>query len=163
MNNFLPNNYEIPKSNGRYTKFEEWETKIRIVSNSLVGWEYFNIDNKPVRQKTKFEKTPDIQAWRKQKEFWAFVVWNYKTKQIEVCEITQVWIKNAIFELYKDEDYWDPKWYDLKIKRKWEWLDTEYQVIPAPKKELDDDIKTEIINNDVKLEKLLSWEDPFSD
>lgn len=161
-NGFLPNNYELPKSTSRYTKFEEWETKVRILSNSLVGWEYFNTENKPVRSRTKFEATPGIKNNAKQKEFWAFVVWNYKTEQIEICEITQASIKNAVWELYKDEDYWDPKGFDLKIKRKWEGLDTEYQVIPAPIREIEKEVKEEYLKENIKLENLLEWTDPFN-
>ena len=52
----LPENYEVPESAGNYMKFEEGENTFRIVSNVIVGWEYWIEDaegnRKPIRVRT---------------------------------------------------------------------------------------------------------------
>lgn len=161
-NDFLPAQYEPPKNNSKYTKFEQGETKIRILSPSIVWFEYFNNDNKPVRSRTQFTETPNIKSTSKVKEFWAFVVWNYTTESLEICEITQAWIKKTIFALYKDVDFGDPKNYDIKITRTGEWMETEYAVLPWAIKVLDDKIKTLYDDTTIDLEALYDWSDPFA-
>lgn len=160
---FLPKDYQPPKATSRYTKFESWKTtKIRILSNAVVGWEYFTTENKPVRQKEKFQNMPDIKKDAKQKEFWALIVWNYESSQIEILELTQASIKSAIMNLYMDADYGDPKNYDIKIKREWEGLETEYSVIPWPVREVDADVITQFQKEDINVEAMLINEDPFA-
>lgn len=163
QNTFLPVGYELPaKNTWRYTKFENLQTKLRILSSCLVGWEYFNTDNKPIRQKQRFDKTPtDIQAGRYPKEFWAFVVYNYNTDQIEVCEITQRGLKEWILALIKDKDYWDPKTYDIKINKTGEKLNTNYSVVPGLWEPLKKEILDEYENNPIILEALFEWKNPF--
>lgn len=82
-----------------------------------------------------FESTPDIKDDGKVKEFRAFVVRNYDDSQLQVMEITQATIKQQLFEYSKDEDYGDPKTYDIKINRTGKDLETKYQVKPLPPKE----------------------------
>ena len=57
---FLPDEYKAPISN--YLKFIEGENTFRILGNAIVGYEYWNTKNKPVRSKEPFEDVPaDIQ------------------------------------------------------------------------------------------------------
>lgn len=77
-NSRLPENYEPAKTGGgNYTKLQDGDTKIRILTSPIIGYEYFAVDNKPKRSRTMFTSTPDIKDDSKVKEFWAFVVWNY--------------------------------------------------------------------------------------
>ena len=162
-NNFLPEDYELPKSNwGRYTKFENGVTRLRILSSCLVGWEYFDIDKKVHRSKTKFEETPRIEKWKYQKEFWAFVVYNRNTEQIEICQITQKGLKEAILTLCRDEDYGDPKnRYDLKITKSGEKLETSYQVNPGLPSATEKEILEEFEKTNIVLEALFEGKNPF--
>jgi flagellar capping protein FliD len=64
-----------------------------------------------------FTNTSDIKENGKVKEFRAFVVWNYTDEKVQIMEITQNSIKNQIYKLANDEDFGDPKTYDLKINR----------------------------------------------
>ncbi|MBQ9554081.1 hypothetical protein IJU97_03895 [bacterium] len=110
QNSFLPNDYELAKSSaGNFFKIQDGESiKIRILSNSLVGWQYFKEDGeklKSIRKKTKFETTPGIKKDTTQKEFRAFVIFNYETGSVQIWEVTQSKIKEAIFKLYKDADF----------------------------------------------------------
>jgi len=48
MNNFFDD--EIPSTPSRYTKIKENETrKLRVLSSPTAMWEYWTLDNKPVR------------------------------------------------------------------------------------------------------------------
>ena len=169
MSDFLPKEYEPKKVTGKYTKFANGVTRIRIMSASLVGYEYFDINNKPIRSKEKFISTPWIKAEAKVKEFWAFIVWNYwdsKQKidwQFQICEITQSSIKNAIYALYIDKDYWDPKKYDLKVNKSGTTKDdTTYSVIPWPISEVNDDIMSRFLVEKINIEVLFTGGDPFN-
>ena len=79
----------------------------------------------------------------------------------KILEITQNTIKKAIFDLYKDSDWGDPKEYDIKISRKKEWDITKYSVVPSNKSEPTKEMMEAYINADIKLEKLMTNEDPF--
>jgi len=166
-NTFLPAGYELKEpTTGNYLRIKEGETiKIRILTNSIVGYEYFKTtadgNVKPVRQKEAFNWTPaDSKDGRNPKEFWAFVVYNYNIEAIQIWELTQQSIKKDIFALYNDADFWDPKTYDLKITRTGKDLDTTYTIMPLNKSEFND---AEIIKqaNAVRLEALYDGDDPF--
>lgn len=166
-NSFLPNDYEI-KENGssKYLKLLEWDTvKLRILTNSVIGWEYFKEEGwktTPVRQKNAFNGIPsNSKDWREPKEFRAFCVYNYTIEKLQIWEITQASIKKAIFNLWKDADFWDPKGYDLKITREGKWLETKYQVVPLNKSTFSKkDILEEV--QKVRVEELFEGWDPFN-
>jgi hypothetical protein len=122
--NWLPPNYEVPKSIGNYLKFDEDTTKFRVMSHPIMGYEYWTGENKPVRSKEPFKGVPD-DAWLdegkfKPKHFWAFVVWNYKEAKLQILEITQATIQRAIQDLVTNEDWGDPHQYDLTVTGKGE-------------------------------------------
>ncbi len=60
-----------------------------------------------------------------------------------------------------DKDWGDPRFYDIKIIRTGDGLETKYSVSPKPKKELPEAAKFEYDLMNIKLEKLLTGEDPF--
>jgi hypothetical protein len=66
------------------------------------------------------------------KHFWAFVVWNFDTKAIEILEISQSTIQTAMEELVNSEEWGDPLGYSITVNRKGENLETEYSVVPSP-------------------------------
>lgn len=147
---FLEESYELPVTPSNYTKFEDWETtKFRILpswmdTDCIVFYEYFDKsqweNGKPVRSSNKFDETPWIQPWQEPKEKWSFKVWNYNLEQIQICSIGQKSIKEAIMNLIKDTDYGEPLWYDIKVKREWQQLETKYWVLPWPVKDFDIDL-----------------------
>jgi len=143
---FLPPDYEIPKSPSRYTKFEkDWTTKIRILPQewdkiTQIYYEYFDTrweKPKSVRSIKEFETTPWIREWEHQKQMWSFKVWNYDKEIIQICSIWQKSIQESIFAYHKEEAYWNPTWYDLKISREWEKLTTKYSIVALPPKPFD--------------------------
>lgn len=158
----LPENYELTKSTGgNYTKLQEGTTKIRILTSPIVGWEYFNQENRPIRQKVPFDWIPsDSKEWRKPKEFRAFVVWNYEEKSVQVMEITQKSLKDKLYNYVKDPDFWDPKTYDLKFSKTGKGLDTEYDILALGKSEFDNAEALEKAKA-IRLDALYEGEDPF--
>src|SRR6266568_8756190 len=122
MNDFLPTGYEVPKSPSNYMRFEDGENTFRVLSSAIVGFEYWNTDKKPVRFKEAPEDMPaNIQVKNgvatKIKPFWAFVVWNYEDKMIQILEITQKTIMVAIKSLVENKKWGSPKGYDITVTR----------------------------------------------
>lgn len=159
----LPNNYELPKSEGgKYTKLQDGTTKIRILTSPIIGWEYFTNENKPVRSRIAYGAIPaDSKDGRKAKEFWAFVVYNYDEKRVQVMSITQKTLKEQLLALSRDPDFGDPKEYDLKITRSGQKLETTYNIMALGKAEFTDAKALEEANG-VRLEALYNGEDPFA-
>lgn len=163
--------YTLPtSSNGAYTKLvKNGDTKLRILTPFITWWEYFDTENKPHRQIEKFKECPWIWEKRTQKEFRAMCVWNYDTKRVEIWEVTQAKIKEALFNLNKDPDFWNPMNYDIKVNRTWEQLDTTYQVKTLSKSEFKPEDMWEygsvkeitLRAMSINLDALLSWGDPF--
>ena len=162
----FPSNYTPPESSsegGSYTKIKEGEpAKLRILSEAIVGYSYWTANNKCHRSELRFESTPDIREGDKQKHFWAFKVWNYNTSQVEIWEITQASIRDALWGYWKDEEYGDLRNYPLKITRTGKELQTKYSVIAGQIKPLDEEIAAISANTPVNLLALFEGANPFS-
>jgi hypothetical protein len=156
---FLPEDYEAPKSAGQYMKLEEGENRLRILSTPILGWEGWEED-KPHR--FPFDQKPTNTTLTNIKHFWAFIVWNYQQERIQILHITQATIRNNIEMLYKDSDWGEPFFYDIKIIRKGKGKETEYMVNPLPHKEVTAKIKEEYMNTPCNLEAIFSNGQPFA-
>lgn len=165
-NTFLPEGYVAPVTGGGYMKLQDGDNVFRVLSSAIVGYEYWTNENKPVRSQKSFETTPNIKLDKegnptKVKHFWAFVVWNYATKNVEILQLTQTSIQQAITNLVKDEDWGDPKKYDIKVNRTGAQLDTEYAVNPKPHKTIDDDVLFAYDQKRINLKALYTGGNPF--
>lgn len=175
---FLPDNYDEIKpsstseNSSRYTRFSEGITKIRVLSSAIVGWEAWTEENKPIRFRTRpqdseLPRNIRVNDWGKPalKFFWAFVVWNYETEQIELCEITQRAIRDGIEALIKDEDFGPPNdmanGYGIKITREGTGLDTKYSVTPGKVQPIADSILKAWEACPVNLHAIYDGADPF--
>ena len=139
---FLPAGYEPPKATSRYTKFEEGKTtRFRILSSPILGWEYWDKTDKPKPIRIEYTeegyKQAVVAARKNQKledqtvrHFWAMQVWNYDTKQIEICEITQKTILAAIRNYIADDEYGSPLKYDIKVTKNKDKDKVTYDVSP---------------------------------
>jgi hypothetical protein len=159
---FLPDDYQAPKSSNNYMKLQDGENKIRILSAPIFGWEDW-LEKKPIR--FRFENKPCKSQDPKKpvRHFWAFIVWNYQEERIQILQLTQATIRNNIEALCKDEDWGDPYFYDIKIIRKGEGVDTEYMVNPLPHKVLNPIVVEAFKESPCNLEALFDSADPFSD
>jgi hypothetical protein len=69
----------------------------------------------------------------------------------------------SLKSLTDDEDWGDPKNYDIVVQREGEDLNTTYSVQPKPAKKLEDEITNawEEVKDSLKLEALFEGKDPF--
>ena len=90
---FLPEGYEVQKSSdGGYMKLKAGANKFRVLSSAVMGWQYWNEEGKPVRAKDMWNVVPndaDLNKGWPQKHFWAFVVWNFETKAVEILRLAR--------------------------------------------------------------------------
>ena len=165
--NFFPTeDYKLP-DNSNYFKFKDGENNFRVLSSAIVGFEYWNTDNKPIRSKEKLEYTPeDIRLEHGKptpiKHFWAFVVWNYEAGKVQILELTQKTIMSSMQALIKNEKWGNPKGYDITVTRTGSGLDTEYQVMPNPHTEIDSGVEETYAHRPANLEALFDNSDPFA-
>jgi len=159
MTDFLPEGYEAPQGGSSYFKLQPGENKLRILSKPIIGWLDWK-DNKPYR--FRFNRKPEKPLADKPiRHFWAMVVFDYSDNQVKIFEVTQSTIQKAIEDLAKNEDWGSPHTYDLKISKKGQEKNTEYSVMPSPKKDLTPEIKQAAKDRPVHLDALFEGKDPF--
>lgn len=158
---FLPQDYQAPKSTNLYMKFQEGENKFRILSQPVLGWEDWQ-DKKPIRFKLDQKPLKAIDPKKPIKHFWAMIVWNYSLEEIQILHLTQSSIRKSLEALCLDPDWGAPYFYDLKIMKTGEGLDTEYSLNPIPHKPLAAHIKDLFKERPCNLEALFYNDDPFS-
>lgn len=163
---FLPENYEVPDSGSGYMKFRVGANKFRVLSSAIVGYETW-VEEDGKRKPKRYPagvSIPVEEIGDEPKHFWAFVVWNYDDKKVQILHIIQKSVMKAMRALEVDEDWGDPKQYDLVVTRQGTTKeDTEYQTQPKPKSELDKGIVKFYEDLDINLEALFSGGDPFKD
>lgn len=161
MSDFLPADYEVPAAEGNYFKFKKGTNTFRVMGSAIVGYEYWNTSNKPVRAKKMWDAIPSDARLEdgqfKPKHFWAFVVFNYDAKRVQIMEVTQKSIMSAMEALVHNPKWGDPKGYDITVTRTGDGLDTEYSVMPEPHSPAPD---TSVPT--IRLEALFDGSDPFS-
>jgi len=158
---FLPTSYEVPQSAGGYMKLQQGENKLRILSKPIIGWLDWK-DKVPHRYNYKAKPEKSFDPAKPIKHFWAMVVFDYSDSQVKILEITQQTIQKTISDLSANEDWGSPAEYDLKITRKGQEKQTEYTVMPSPKKPLSEEIKAAAIAKPVNLDSLFKNADPFT-
>lgn len=160
---FIPEGHSIPETPSRYTKVKEGQTvRLRIISPTITdGWLRWTVEPKPVRWRRN-EEQPVRGDWKDEnpKYIWILTVWNYASEQVEVFEISQKSIMEAIEQYAKDEDYGHPNRYDLKIGRTGSGLETKYTVVASPPKDIAPEVG-EQFKDLPNLDALFSGEDPF--
>lgn len=96
QDSFLPEGYTAPVSSGeKFVKFEDGETKLRILSKPVVGWTYFRAWLEKSAKVTSRTELKNVTDWAMDKfgnkstpkHFWAMVVWNYNTESLRMVVI----------------------------------------------------------------------------
>lgn len=162
MANFLPADYKSPRTSGNYMRLQDGENKIRILSAPVIGWEDWTQDKKPVRFRYSEKPRASIDPARPVKHFWAFIVWNYVEARIQILQITQATVRESIETLSRDSDWGAPYFYDLKIGRSGEGINTKYTVVSLPHKPVAEHIKEAFYEEPINLNALFDGEDPFA-
>lgn len=159
---FLDADYKIPETSN-YLKFKDGDNRFRVLSSAIIGWQYWNKDNKPVRRKEDWNTVPDDIANDSEiRHFWAFPVWNYNDSRVQILEITQKGIMKFIRNLTKNVAWGDPKGYDIVINRTGSGLGTEYSYSSNPPSKVDADIVKKYEAMTINLEALYAGDDPFA-
>jgi len=168
FNDFLPNDYQVPNPKSNYMKFREGINRFRILSPAIMGYVYWNEDDNnkkfPVRKRmNETIDNEDIQDIETLRHFWAFVIWNYEEKRVQILELTQKGLHKSIRALTKDEDWGSPvNKYDIVITREGKDLNTKYELQPKPAKQTDTFITEQYQTMNINLEALFVNGDPFA-
>lgn len=163
---FLEKGYEVPQAGSNYMRLQKGTNKFRILSSAIVGYEYWNVDKKPVRQREKPKMTPaDIRMEEDGspsdfKHFWAFVVWDYADNTVKILEITQATIQRGM-KMKIDNRKGDAKGYDFIITRTGDGLGTEYDIDALDPAPLSQEAEKAYNARPVNLEALFEGKDPF--
>lgn len=161
---FIEDNFvQGATSASNYFRPEKGEpNKVRILSQApVVGLYQWTADGKPIRWAYDAEKPAhEYEEGSRPRKFLAVVVWNYATESVQVWEVRQVSIINALHEITRDPDFGHPTNYDLKVTKQGEKLDTTYQLFPIPSP-LTPELQHLMEAHGVLLEALLHGENPF--
>lgn len=167
-NEFLPEDYELPKGDGsQFMKLdEEGQYRIRIMTPAKIGWEWWDKSTekaKVFRVRNEAEVPEAVKKVKdkrnRAKEFWGFIVYNYNAEAFQLLTITQATIKKALMGLLDDADFGkDITSYDVKVTRDDSSGRTVYSVQAAPPKPLTDELKELYKDFDLDLEKSLFGE-----
>ena len=175
---FLPPDYKPPTPGGKYMKFSEGANRFRVLSDeALRGYEGWSVPTKerpngsPIRKLTKEEfagialKKDDKGRPGYPKHFLGFAIWNPDEKRVQVLQLTQSTIIGPLSELVKDEDWGDPRAYDIVVTRTTQGEKTSYTVTPKPKKALPKEAADawSDLQDRFDIGRLLSGGDPFGD
>src|SRR5262249_12797233 len=95
------------------------------------------------------------------KHFWAFVVYNFDEKQIQILEVTQSSILSRLQSLINNEDWGDPREYSIMVTRSGEGLGTKYEVDASPHKPTPPEILAQYKDMKINLEALFEGTSPF--
>jgi hypothetical protein len=122
--NPLDPDFQEPPKYGDYTKLEEGENRLRILSEAIIGCEYwidiFNQETrkeerKPIRRPIEEATELPTTDWS---YFWACFIWNYKAKKIQILNTTKKGIRSGLESLSKNASWGDLTEYDICINKK---------------------------------------------
>ena len=167
---FFPKGYEVPVQAGNYMKFEDGENTFRVLGKAVVGYEFWNVEGKPVRvakdkldtiNQNDIRRDPVSGNPEKVKHFWAFPVWNYEAKRLQILQITQSTIMTAIKALVDNAKWGAPQGYDITVTKTGQKLTTEYAVMPNPHAPVPEEAQKALKATHIELERLFTGDNPF--
>ena len=173
MSSFLPQAVirEISQessSTGRYlnpAKLTE-ETRLRFFGSGITGYEAWTEDNEPIRWEQKPEQLPanirQQPGYTTLKRFLAAVVYDYISDDFKILQITQRTLMDLLFKYMYDEEYGDPRNYDVKISKTGAGINTKYSLVAAPPKPVQPELQARFDQLTCDLTRLYDREDPFS-
>lgn len=182
MNDFFSKDevHDIP-STSNYFKFEEGDNQFRILGafsekTAIQGIEYWKTTEgkrAPVRlprnadgsiptvpiSELEENKFGDLDM---PKFFWAFPVWNYSEKKVQILEISQKTVLKSIRAYIENKKWGDPRDYDFIVNRGKEGEKTVYTVTVDPKEKIDSVIIDQYLSMDINIQALFEGQDPFT-
>lgn len=166
----LPKDYKGAEglNTSSYMKFEEGNNKFRVLADIEVGyvwWDETPEGKRPRRVRT-FEEVPQEVKSRsedKVQHTWLLEVYNYNVKAIQVLEITQATVQDALRGLEENPDWGDLCTYDVTVKKEGKGLETKYTTSPSPHKDLAKDIMQLHEDTFCNLEAMFRGGNPFDE
>ena len=156
---FLPSNYVAPASGG-FTKLEIGDNTYRIVTNPVFMWVAW--DNKVVTRYPYFlngapSPKPVVAAGEGNSVnfTWAVGAYNYKTKNVEVLEISQKGLQQALEGYAKQQAWGHPSRYDIIINKSGTGLETKYSLRVNPPLPVTPEVSVAITETPIDLNQLL--------
>ena len=159
-----------------YMRFQEGDNKFRILGafsegTAIQGIEYWTtVDGvrKPVRihkgetvpvEELEINKfgDPDVPRF-----FWAFPVWNYEDRKIQILEITQKTILSYIKKQIDNPKWGDPRDYDFIVTKGKPDEKPLYTTSNDPKEKLATDIRDKYLAMSINIDMLFLGKDPFA-
>ena len=116
--------------------------RLRVITPFISGFEGWTENNKPLRAENADGFPADtkwkVENGKKQepRRFWATVVWNVAKERFQVFSFTQATVYRQLKSLLDNEDWGLLTDFDVTIKKSGDGVDTEYTVLPCPKKAL---------------------------
>ena|SRR3990167_7791806 len=176
MNDFFKKDedYKIPVISN-YFRFEDGDNRFRILGafsedTAIRGIEYWKtVDGKrvPVRLKMGVP-VPTEELEMNQfgdpdmpKYFWAFPVWNYGEKKVQILEITQKTILTFIKKQIENKKWGDPRQYDFIVTRTKDKGKVNYTISNDPAEELESYITETYKKTYINMNALFDGTDPF--
>ena len=169
MNAFLPEGFEELRSPQSYWKMKELysgDNRLRILLRPVCGWiDWEEIEGKNRPHRFKAEQKPDTSFNVKKpiKPFWTFYVWDYRREGLFILEIIQISILKTLTNLGHSKDWGDFREYDIQIHKSGSGQETKYQVLPCPKKPIEEKIIKALKESPVNLQILFKGGDPWND
>ena len=166
--NYLPeNDKELVKSN--YMKLSNETNTFRILSKIIAGyewWEDVTLEDgaqgrKPSRVKD--DGAVPVEFAEEVKFFWAFVVWNFDLKKIQILEVKPKSIRDRMRTYINNPKWGDPTEYNFVVTKTGVGKETRYETIAEPKEKFDKEIIEKYKSMNVNLEELFTGGDPFAD
>lgn len=135
-------NYDVPKGDSKYLKFEKGHTKFLAVDSAIIGWQYWNTDNKPVRLKEEPKNPAELPGIKQEEDgrykvthFWAFPVVDCADGKVKILEITQKTVQSDIRAYTLNEDWGSPVMnYTFTVNREGDKFETKYTTMANPTK-----------------------------
>jgi hypothetical protein len=169
---FFPGNYDSESlgagsGGGSYFKPQAGNNKIRFLTDAIFGWVYWSAENKPVRSADHPGNNPpgirigDDGKAEKVKPFLAAGVWSYADQKLMIWEITQATIMKSLQSVAENEDWGDPKSYDITVTKTGQKLETSYTLAPSPHKPLSAEIIQAMDETPINLSALYAGDNPF--
>lgn len=178
----FPEDFNTEASSGYY-KLEQGSNKFRIMSEPIFGQEYWKsetddkgnlipgVNGKPKRKPMRVPLTEVVPASELEVDQWgnpgrvshfmAMVVYDWKDGFFKVFSSVSKQVNAGIKALAESPEWGDPREYDITITRTGENRETKYNVMPSPKKELNDTILEAFKDKKYNLKALFDGGNPF--
>lgn len=173
MTDFLPSDFKEPVTSN-YMTIQDGDNVIRILDKAVVGWEYWTDEVKDGEKKAVSYRVQNEDVIPMDKVntdqygnanfyyFWAFPVYNFGDRRIQILKIRQKSIRAEIFRYMNNKKWGNPMDYNLIISKGKEGGKVKYAVTNDPKEPLDLTIIARYQTMHIDMNAWMEGKDPFA-